>query len=238
MNSSRIVTMAFLAFSLATAAWSQQVTGSITGAVTDSSGAATAGVEVRLASTETGVARTAPTDNEGNYRFLVLQPGIYRLEVSHPGFKAVRRDNIVVEADRSLSVPVTLEVGAVTEVIEVTGGAPLLEPNTSSLGTVMDSRKVAELPLNGRNPLGLANLIPTVRGIGFFGGQVLSSWRLAAISIGGGPPLANGFLVDGIATEKLNTAGNQTFLSIDSTQEFKVSPTPCPPSLAAPPAAF
>jgi len=207
---------------LALAGYSQRVTGTITGAVTDTSGAAIAGVEVRLSNTQTGLSRSAKSDEEGGFRFLVLQPGVYTLDVSQTGFKAVRRDSIVVEADRSLAVPVRLEVGAVTEVVEVTGGTALLEPNTSSLGTVMDSRKVEDLPLNGRNPLGLANLIPTVRGIGFFGGQVLSSWRLAAISIGGGPPLANGFLVDGIASEKLTIAGTQTFLSIDSTQEFKV----------------
>ena len=204
------------------AAYSQQVTGTITGAVTDTSGAAVAGVEVRLSSAQTGLSRSVKSEEGGGFRFLLLQPGIYSLQASLAGFKAVRRDSIVVEADRSIAVPVSLEVGAVTEVVEVTGGAPLLEPNTSSLGTVMDSRKVSELPLNGRNPLGLANLIPTVRGIGFFGGQVLSSWRLAAVSIGGGPPLANGFLVDGIASEKLTIAGTQTFLSIDATQEFKV----------------
>lgn len=200
----------------------QQVTGSITGSVTDSSGAAIPGVQVRLSNQETGLQRSAASDEDGNFRFLVIPPGNYAIDVSQQGFKGVRRDGIVVEADRSLAVPVTLEIGAVTEVVEVSGGTPLLEPNTSSLGTVMDSRKVEELPLNGRNPLGLANLIPTVRGIGFFGGQVLSSWRLAAVSIGGGPPLANGFLVDGIASEKLTVGGTQTFLSIDSTQEFKV----------------
>jgi outer membrane receptor protein involved in Fe transport len=202
--------------------FSQQVTGTITGNVADSSGAPIPGVQVRLSNPATGLQRAVSTDAEGNYRFLVVPPGNYTIDVSQQGFKAVRRDGIVVEADRSLAVPLRLEVGTVSEVIEVQGGAQLLEPNTSSLGTVMDQRKVEELPLNGRNPLGLANLIPTVRGIGYFGGQVLSSWRLAAVSIGGGPPLGNGFLVDGIASEKITVAGTQTFLSIDSTQEFKV----------------
>ena len=210
------------AMMFATSAFAQQVTGTVTGAVTDSSGAAVASVALRLSNTLTGQTRNIKSGEDGTFRFLVLQPGIYRLDVTHAGFKAARRDNIVVEADRSLAVPIALEVGAVTEVVEVTGGAPLLEPNTSSLGTVMEQRKVEELPLNGRNPLGLANLIPTVRGIGWFGGQVLSSFRLAAISIGGGPPLGNGFLVDGIASEKVTVAGTQTFLSIDATQEFKV----------------
>ncbi|MBI4903106.1 MAG: TonB-dependent receptor [Acidobacteria bacterium] len=200
----------------------QQVTGTITGSVTDTSGAAVPGVQIRLMNPDTGLQRSATSDQDGNFRFLVLPPGVYAIDGAHTGFKAFRRHGIVVEADRSLAVPVRLEVGAVTEVVEVQSAATLLEPNTSSLGTVMDSRKVEELPLNGRNPLGLANLIPTVRGIGYFGGQVLSSWRLAAVSIGGGPALANGFMVDGIASEKVTIAGTQTFLSIDSTQEFKV----------------
>ncbi|MBS1828265.1 MAG: TonB-dependent receptor [Acidobacteria bacterium] len=206
----------------ASSAGAQQIYGTVTGTVTDSSGAAVAGVQVRLSNTGTGLQRTSVSGEDGDFRFLVVQPGAYTVDVQHQGFKAFRREGIVVEADRSLAVPVRLDVGAVSEVVEVQGGTPLLEPNTSSLGTVMDQRKVEELPLNGRNPLGLANLIPTVRGIGYFGGQVLSSWRLAAVSIGGGPPLANGFLVDGIASEKVTVAGTQTFLSIDSTQEFKV----------------
>ena len=100
---------------LVTAAYSQQVTGTITGAVTDTSGAAVAGVEVRLSNTQTGLSRGAKSDEEGGFRFLVLQPGIYSLDASQAGFKAVRRDRIVVEADRSIAVPVRLEVGAVTE---------------------------------------------------------------------------------------------------------------------------
>jgi hypothetical protein len=200
----------------------QAVTGSVTGAVMDPSGAAIAGAQLKLTNVRAGVARTGSSDETGSFRLLLVTPGIYTLEVTSAGFKLFRREGIVVEADRSLAVPVKLEVGGVTEVVEVRAGTPLLEPNTSSLGTVMDSYKVDSLPLNGRNPLGLANLIPTVRGVGYFGGQVLSSWRLAAVSIGGGPALANGMLVDGIASEKYTVAGGQTFLTIDSTQEFKV----------------
>jgi len=200
----------------------QLVTGTITGAVTDSSGASIAGAEVKLTSQQTGLVRSSKSDESGNFRFLLLPLGVYRVEATSAGFKAFRREGVLVEADRSLAVPITLEVGGVTEVIEVTGGTPLLEPNTSALGTVMDARKVEDLPLNGRNPLGLANLIPTVRGIGYFGGQVLSSWRLAGVSIGGGPPLSNGVMVDGIAADKMFTSGSQTFLTVDSTQEFKI----------------
>ena len=85
--------------------------------------------------------------------------------------------------------------------------------------------------------MGLANLIPTVKGIGYFGGQVLSSWRLAAVSIGGGQPLTNGFLVDGIANDKMVDSGPMTFLTVDSTKNSKCRPTACRPSSGAPAAA-
>jgi hypothetical protein len=214
--------VAVLAAAFALNMWSQMVTGTITGSVTDPSGAAVAGADVKITGQQTGLVRAAKSDASGNFRFFLIPLGVYRLEASSAGFKAFRREGVVVEADRSLAVPVQLEVGGVTEIVEVKAGTPLLEPNTSALGTVMDARKVEDLPLNGRNPLGLANLIPTVRGIGFFGGQVLSSWRLAAVSIGGGPPLLNGVMVDGIASDKMFTSGTQTFLTVDSTQEFKI----------------
>ncbi len=200
----------------------QQLTGTITGTVTDASGSAVPGAQVNLLEVNTGQARTMQANDVGNFRFLLLPTGVYRVDVTQQGFKAVRRDGIIIEADRSLAVPIALEVGSVVEVVQVEAGTPLLEPNTSSLGTVMDKQKVDDLPLNGRNPMGLANLVPTVRGIGFFGGQVLSSWRMAAVSIGGGSPLHNDFLVDGIAATKVGSSGAQVYPTVESTQEFKI----------------
>ena len=202
--------------------YSQQITGSVTGTVTDPAGAAVSSSQVKLTNTGTGAAEAVSADSEGNFRFLLLPPGNYSVQVTAPGFKSFIREGIVVELDRSIAVPVQLQIGQVNETVEVSGASPLLEPNTSSLGTVMEQKKVVDLPLNGRNPMGLANLIPTAKGIGYFGGQVLSSWRLAAISIGGGQPLTNGFLVDGIANDKMVDSGPMTFLTVDSTQEFKV----------------
>src|SRR5579864_2959041 len=203
-------------------ALAQQITGSVTGTVTDPAGAAVSGASVKLTNTGTDATQSVTTDADGNFRFLLLPPGNYSVQVSSPGFKSYVRAGIVVEVDRSIAVPVKLQIGQVTETVEVSGASPLLEPNTSSLGTVMEEKKVLDLPLNGRNPMGLANLIPTVKGIGYFGGQVLSSWRLAAVGIGGGQPLSNGFLVDGIANDKMTDSGPMTFLTVDSTEEFKV----------------
>jgi hypothetical protein len=206
----------------AAACLAQQITGSITGTVTDPAGAAVVSAAAKLSNTGTGLVQSTTTDDAGNFRFLLLPPGTYSLQVSAAGFKSLLREGLIVEVDRSLGVPVTLQIGQVTDTIEVQGDTPLLEPNTSALGTVMDSQKIIDMPLNGRNPMGLANLIPTVRGIGYFGGQVLSSWRLAAVTIGGGQPLTNGYLVDGIANDKMTDSGPMTFLTVDSTEEFKV----------------
>ncbi len=175
----RAVLLAFFsALSIFSATAVGQVTsGTVTGSVQDPTAAVISGATVKLSNTATAAVRTTATDSSGNFQFLLTPPGVYVLEVATQGFRTFRRDGIVVEADRSLSVPVTLAVGQVTDTVEVYGGTPLLEPNTSSLGTIMDRQKIEDLPLNGRNPMGLANLIPTVRGVGYFGGQVLSTWR-------------------------------------------------------------
>jgi hypothetical protein len=203
--------------------YAQQITGAVTGTVLDSSGAAVVGASVTLTNTGTAFAQTTNTDASGNFQFLLLQPGTYLVETSTQGFKSFRRDGIIVEADRSLAVPVTLEIGQTSETVEVVGGTPLLEPNTSEVGTTVDSQKVMDLPLNSRNPMGLANLIPTVKGVGFFGGQILTSWRVGSINIGGGQALTSAFLLDGVANDKMgDAAGANTFLTTDSTGEFKI----------------
>ena len=203
--------------------YAQQITGSITGSVVDSSGAAVVGASVKLTNTGTAFVQTTATDASGNFQFLLLQPGTYLIEGSNPGFKTFRRDGIIVEADRSLGVPVTLDVGQTSETVEVVGGTPLLEPNTSEVATTVDSQKVMDLPLNARNPMGLANLIPTVKGIGYFGNQILTSWRVGSINIGGGQALTSSFLLDGVANDKMGDAsGANTFLTTDSTGEFKI----------------
>jgi hypothetical protein len=201
----------------------QQITGSLTGSVTDPSGAAIVGSAIRLTNTGTGVTQTTVSDSSGNFQFLLLPPGTYVIAASNQGFKSFQRGGIIVEADRSMAVPVSLAVGAVTETVEVVGGTPLLEPNSSEIGTTVDSQKVLELPLNSRNPMGLTNLVPTAKGIGYFGQQILTSWRIGAVNIGGGQPLTSGFLLDGVPNDKLgDAAGANTFLTTDSTEEFKV----------------
>src|SRR5438128_2559673 len=87
------------------AGFSQNITGSVTGSVVDSSGASVAGAAVKLTNTGTGITQSAVSDSAGDFRFLLLPPGNYALDASNPGFKSFRRDGILVEADRSLAVP-------------------------------------------------------------------------------------------------------------------------------------
>jgi hypothetical protein len=105
-----------------------QVTGgSVTGSVQDPTSAAIAGAAVKLLNTATSAVQTTATDNSRNFQFLLAPPGVYVLEVTTQGFRTFRRDGIVVEADRSLAVPVTLAIGQVTDTVEVSGGTPHLD---------------------------------------------------------------------------------------------------------------
>src|ERR1700692_3930958 len=131
-----------LAISLSvSASVAQQITGSVTGTVVDPTGATVSGAAIKLTNTGTGAAQDATTDGSGNFRFLLLPPGNYALQVTTSGFKTFRRDGIIIEVDRSIAVAVSLQIGQVSETVEVTGGSPLLEPHTSSRGTVMGEEK-------------------------------------------------------------------------------------------------
>jgi len=216
----RLVLLALLGILSALA---QQITGSVTGSVLDTSGAAVVGAKVTLTNIGTSETQTAASDNSGNFRFLLLPPGTYTIECSLTEFKTFRREGIIVEADRSLAVPVTLSLDEASQTVKVVGGTPLLEPNNSEVGTTVDSQKVLDLPLNARDPMGLANLAPTVKGVGYFGGEILTSWRIGSINIGGGQALRSAFLMDGVPNDKMGDAsGPNPFLTTDSTGEFKV----------------
>jgi hypothetical protein len=204
-------------------AFAQEITGSVTGSVADASGAVIVGAKVTLMDTGTSKTETAASDASGNFKFFLLPPGNYTVEASMTGFKTFRREGILVEADRSLAVPITLSLGQASETVEVVSGTPLLDPNTSEVGTTVTNQYVMELPLNARNPMGLTNLVPTAKGVGYFGGQILTSWRVGSVNIGGGQALTSAFLLDGVPNDKMGDAsGANTFLTTDSTGEFKV----------------
>src|SRR6266436_1286346 len=140
----------------------QSTYGSIAGSVTDSSGAAIADAQVALTNLGTAEKRTQATGSDGLYSFVNLFPGRYKIEVEKTGFKRFTRPEVVVEVNQSARIDVTLQVGDVTQSVEVTGETPLLESETSSLGEVVEQRQTDELPLNGRNIFNLAFVAPSV----------------------------------------------------------------------------
>jgi hypothetical protein len=140
----------------------QSTYGTISGSVTDSSGAAIADGQVTLTNLGTGEKRTQTTGPDGLYLFVNLFPGRYRVDVEKTGFKRFTRNDVVVEVNQSARIDATLQLGDVSQTIEVTGETPLLESETSALGQVIDQREANELPLNGRNVFNLAELAPSV----------------------------------------------------------------------------
>jgi hypothetical protein len=136
--------------------------GSIVGAVTDASGAPIPAAPVILINTGTSERRARDTDSGGNYQFVNLVPGHYRLDIEKQGFKHLTRDEIVVEVQAAVRIDVSMQVGDMTQTIEVQAQTPLLQTETTSLGAVVESRKVQEMPLNGRNVLNLVALVPGV----------------------------------------------------------------------------
>jgi hypothetical protein len=148
-----------LSAGLATA---QDPRGFLRGTVSDNSGAVVPGAKVRATSNETGVIASAVANEAGVYNIPYLIPGFYKLSAEQDGFKTFVRDKIEVRVSETIEVPIQLEVGSVTETVEVRDESPALETANASLGQVMDQRRITELPQRGGNPLELALLTPGV----------------------------------------------------------------------------
>ncbi len=144
----------------------QDARGRIGGRVSDSSGGAVAAADVTVANPTTGVLLRAKPADDGAYDIPYLAPGVYTLRVSAPGFKTYERANLEVRVADRLTVDVALEVGAVNESVTVSGQASLLETSTASLGRVVDTKRILELPLPGGNALSLSRLAPGVVNLG------------------------------------------------------------------------
>ncbi len=147
-----------------TAAAGQEARGTILGRVTDSSGAVIPGASVKITNQSTGVTTSLVTNDQGNYQAPYLIPGKYRVLAEMAGFKRFLREGVELRVSDRLELDIALNVGEVTETVTVVGDSPLLETATASLGQVVDSRRVAELPLPHGNPYHLIQLAP---GVGF-----------------------------------------------------------------------
>lgn len=210
--------------------YAQVTTGTISGSVKDTSGAVLPGTKVEIVNEQTGISRTVQTDAAGHYSALALSLGNYRVTASVSGFQAEVRRGITLTLGREAVVDFQLTVGAVTQTVEVTGEAPLVESTTSSLGSLVDDRTIRDLPLNGRSYDQLALLQPGViamgGGTGQGGLQGLMYGAGKRFSVAGGRSDTNSFLVDGTdINDQANStpggaAGNN--LGVDAIREFRI----------------
>jgi len=197
----------------------QRITGTIQGLITDPSGAVLPGVEITVTNEVTQQTRTSISNELGLYTVPLLQPGTYAVAATLPGFKTGVQRGVLVEVDRNARVDIRLEVGNVGESVEVTADAPLIQTDTSALGQVIDTRRVAELPLNGREFLQLAVLTPGVQPN--VEGSNLAS-QSGSVNVNGAREEFNNFLLDGVDNDDISNAQLIIVPGIDSIQEFKV----------------
>src|SRR5579862_289444 len=203
---------------------SQNSTGSIVGAVTDSKGALLANATLTVTNNATGEKRISTTSGSGEYEVLTLQPGLYTVEIDGAGFKRYVRNPVEVQVEQSTRVNAEMSVGAVSEEVTVSTTAPIMQTETASLGQAVEGRAVTEMPLNGRNVLALVGLVPGVVPQGSSGGNLTGQNVFAAgnFQIGGGDANQSSTLVDGAPVNI--SYGNITSLvpSQDVVQEFRV----------------
>ncbi len=202
----------------------QSTYGSITGSVTDPSGAAMAGAQVTLTNLGTAEKRTQTTGSDGLYLFPNLFPGRYSVDAEKPGFKRYTRPDVVVEVNQTAHIEAIMQVGDVNQTVTVTAETPLIQTDTSSLGQVVGERTANELPLNGRNIFNLTTVTPSVIAQGNTLGTVVGKnpFDFANYQIGGSFANEGAMYLDG---QPLNTGYINLPLLVptqDSISEFKV----------------
>ena len=204
----------------------QAPTGAITGTVTDSTGAVVAGATVTVTNPATNTQRVSTSNTTGLFNATALPPGVYTMKVERTGFNAQVRNNIELQVGQVAGIDVTLQVGSVSEVVEVTGGAPVLQTESAELGTVIENKRIVDLPLNGRNYLQLVSLTPgaTTNGPASSQGQqrMGGSRNTFALNVAGQRVAFNHYTLDGVENTDPNFNTYLLLPSIDALQEFKV----------------
>lgn len=209
-----------IALLLSLSAFAQYETATVLGTVTDPSGAAVSGVKVTLENTQTGVKQVATSDSAGDYTFLNLRIGTFRVSAESPGFKQTLSDPFTLTVGARQRVNLALQVGEVTQSVEVGAAAAQLETDTSDRGQVVNRAAIVNLPLNGRAYADLALLAPGVR-------KSTITNRDASFNVNGLRSSLNNFMVDGVDNNAYGTS-NQGFsnqviqLTPDAVEEFKV----------------
>jgi len=214
---------------LGTATLAAQAAGSITGTVSDESGAILPGVTIEVTNTATNQVRSAISEADGHYTIRQLPPGRYLVKATVGGFKIVLREGVTVTVETAARVDLQMSVGALEESVTVTAEAPLVETRSATLGTVIDEKKIVELPLNGRNFTQLGTLMPGVvappAALGGAAGEATPGGFGAVtsgFSVNGMRNQSNNFLLDGASNNDTFNTGFVLRPPPDAIQEFKI----------------
>jgi len=220
----------FVLFALAMA--SAGITGSISGVVTDKSGAVVSGATVTATDTLTGVQTAQKTDAKGFYNLPTLAVGTYDVEVKQVGFKTYRQTGLVIDANSALRVDASLAVGSISEKVEVSTDAAQVETTSTQMGEVIEGSKMTSVPLNGRNFIDLLALQPGVspyqgtdqmtNGIGIDPATLSGDQNNGTQSVNGGRTGSNGFMVNGADAEEGVHNGAAILPNLDSISEFRI----------------
>lgn len=205
---------------------SGQTFGEITGHISHPSGAAVPAARIFLTNAATNAVRTGVSTDSDDYTFPAVAPGLYNIRVEQAAFKTASSSNVQVQVQQALRLDFTLEVGQVSESIEVSASAQMLQAENVSLGTVIENKGVTELPLNGRNYLGLvalaANANTLSSGSGQASGRQGGDRAAQSISAGGNRIMFDYFTLDGATNTDPDFSTYVVLPSIDAIQEFKV----------------
>ena len=203
-----------------------QTLGDVTGEIRDASGAQIPGVKVVITNTATGSARDTLTNDSGFYAFPALTPGAYTLRTEKQGFKAASSTSFDLQVQQSARLDLTLEVGSVSDSVEVNASGAMLQTENATVGTVVEQKRIVELPLNGRNYLALTALAPNVSfgfpSAGQADGRQGGDRANQNISVAGQRNNFNRFTLDGVENTDPNFNTYVIFPSVEALQEFKV----------------
>jgi hypothetical protein len=217
--------MVLLLTAAASIAGAQEFRATVRGNVADTSKAAVPGATVMLQNADTGEVANTTSNAEGNYTLPFLRPGLYTLTVELPGFQKHVRSGLRLEVGQVAEINVQLAVGGLAEEVNVSAEAPILETGNANRGTVIDSARIAELPLQSRSPMALAVLVAGVN----YNAQAVylrpfDNGALAAWSMNGGQSSNNEFLLDGVPNNANQGGNNIAYVPpAEAVQEMKIS---------------
>jgi hypothetical protein len=202
-----------------------QTLGTITGEVKDATGAVVPGATVTVTNKATNATRTTQSNAVGLYDFPALPPGAYKVKSELEGFRTIERD-VELQVQQTARVNFALELGTISEMATVTGVSPLVETTNATIGTVIENRRIVELPLNGRNYLQLVALSPNVSaefaGAGQAGDRQGGTRANQQLSISGQRREFNYYTLDGVDNTDVNFNTYIFLPSVDALEEFKV----------------